>query len=316
MGSGGSEFAMKVQPEIFVLYGGVGVEREVSLRSGEALIQALQNLHTYRGFVLDRAALPPSLRPDRGVVFPALHGEFGEDGQVQRLLEKGGFEYVGSDSLSSALCMDKVKTKEKVILAGIQTPPHISIQKNGAADAREIIRKLGPHLVVKPVDSGSSNMLYIVRGMEDLSRVLDRLPARIWMVEPYVEGREISIGVLNGIGLGIVEVVPEGGVYDYKHKYTAGLTEYRYPAKLDSMVESRIRADAEKVFSVCGCRDFARVDFRLQDDIPWFLEVNTIPGLTSESILPKSAICRGLEFADLVDELVKPSLNRYMRRKK
>lgn len=307
---------VKADPEICVLYGGIGAEKDISLVSGEALLKALQHIHPCRGVVLDRGELPGSLRADREVVFPALHGEFGEDGQIQRLLEKGGFEYVGSDSITSALCMDKAKTKGKVGEVGLQVSKHLVFGKNEPIGAHRIVETLGSHLVIKPVDSGSSNLLYIVQGMEELSKVLDRLPSRRWMIEPYIEGREISIGVLNGIGLGVVEALPKGGVYDYLHKYTSGLTKYEFPAKLKPQVESRIRADAEKAFAVCGCRDFARVDFRLQDGVPWFLEINTIPGLTSESLLPKSARCRGLDFVDLVDELVKPALNRFARRRK
>ena len=299
---------------IFVLYGGVGSEREVSLRTGEAVIAALEPVFPLRPVELTAAKLPEGLDPLDGIVFPALHGDFGEDGGLQSLLEKGGYEYAGSDSISSALCMDKAQTKERAIEAGILCATAIVTEPGEIPDAVEICERLGRKVVVKPVDGGSSTNLYIVEGAGELQRCLGNLPNRRWMLETFVEGREVSIGLLNGVGQGVVEILPEGGIYDYKHKYTAGMTEYRAPAVLDQEEESAIRNAAETLFAVCGCRDFARIDFRLTENGPIFLEINTLPGLTSESLLPRSAGCRGLSFEDLAVELVRPAINRFRRR--
>ncbi|MGE9291150.1 MAG: D-alanine--D-alanine ligase family protein [Puniceicoccales bacterium] len=302
--------------EIAVLYGGVGPEREVSLVTGQAVIKALSADYRVRGIELREAALPKGLDPRDSLIFPALHGEFGEDGGLQSLLEKGGFEYAGSDSISSALCMNKGKAKARAEAAGVRSAPSLILEPGEGIDCREICEKLGRRIVVKPVDGGSSNFLFIVEGAGELQRRLDSLPNRHWLLESFIEGREVSIGILNGLSLGVVEIVPRGGVYDYEHKYTAGKTEYRWPAVLEPDEESVVRHWAEAVFAVCGCRDFARVDFRIDEDGPCFLEINTIPGLTPESLLPKSAACRGLTFEDLAVELVGPAINRFQRRRR
>lgn len=304
----------KAGVQITVLYGGVGAERDVSLSSGPAVVRVLRNHFEVKGVEIREAALPSSLDPASGIVLPMLHGEFGEDGRLQSLLEKGRFEYAGSDSISSALCMDKNATKKRVAGAGVQGPEGILLEPGSTPDFHRIREKLGDTIVLKPVDGGSSSLLAILRGSVELQNALDRLTGRRWLLERYIEGREVSVGVLEGIAQGVVEVIPEGGVYDYAHKYTAGSTEYRWPAVLEPEEESALRQQAETVFSVCGCRDFARVDFRLSREGPWFLEINTLPGMTSESLLPKSAECMGLSFEDLVMNMVEPALNRFQRR--
>ncbi|MBC2603984.1 D-alanine--D-alanine ligase family protein [Puniceicoccus vermicola] len=302
--------------EIAVLYGGVGAERDVSIVTGKAVLEALSCDFKVRGIELREASLPKGLDPRESLIFPALHGEFGEDGGLQSLLEKGGFEYSGSDSISSALCMNKAQAKKRADAAGVRGADSMVLSPGEVIDCRAICEKLGRRIVVKPVDGGSSTFLSIVEGAGELQRRLDTLPNRHWLLESFIEGREVSIGILNGLSMGVVEIVPQGGVYDYEHKYTAGKTEYRSPAVLEPDEESMIRHWAETVFAVCGCRDFARVDFRLSDDGPRFLEINTIPGLTAESLLPKSAACRGLSFEDLAVELVSPAVNRFQRRRR
>lgn len=307
---------MTVEPLITVLYGGVGPEREVSLRTGPAIAAALENHFPVRAIETRDARLPPAPDPAEGVVYPGFHGEFGEDGALQGLLEKGGFEYCGSDSISSALCMDKAATKERALAASVPTPDSVVLEPGATADPGAIGERLGEKVVVKPVAGGSSKFLSVAEGTAELRRRLDGLPDRRWLLEKFVEGREVSVGVLNGIAQGVVEILPAGGVYDYHHKYTPGTTEYRWPAVLEPEEETAIRNNAEAMFAVCGCRDFARVDFRLDGHGPWFLEINTLPGLTAESLLPKSAACRGLCFEDLAVELVSPALNRFQRRKR
>ncbi|MEM0967265.1 MAG: D-alanine--D-alanine ligase [Verrucomicrobiota bacterium] len=301
-------------PQIFVLYGGVGPEREVSLRSGKSVLDCLGNREGVVGIEVTEASLPDGMNPKKGVVFPALHGEFGEDGKLQKLLEDADFDYVGSDSDSSSVCMDKALSKARAAEMGVPGAKGLVFSKSDIPTAREIVEKLGPRVVIKPVDSGSSAFLSIVNGLAELEECLSSLTERRWLFETYIEGRELSVGVLNGSAMGIVEIIPDGGVYDYTHKYTSGKTVYRAPAVLSSSEESSIRNSAEAVFTACGCRDFARVDFRLGESGPVFLEINSLPGLTSESLLPKSASCRGLSFEDLVLEMVSPALDRFQLR--
>ena len=249
------------------------------------------------------------------MVFPAIHGTFGEDGELQSLLDERGIEYAGSGVLASRLCMNKQRTKSIVESAGVAVPSSVVFEESDFVDVENVIERLGPDLVVKPVDQGSSVSLSLIEGPDELREAINPLPRGNWMIEKRVFGRELTVGVLHGQALGVVEVIPKSGVYDYEAKYVPGSTEYRYPARLPRDMEGTIRRDAEKAFAVCGCRDFARIDFIATQDGPWyFLEVNTIPGLTETSLLPKSASCAGYDFAQLVDELVTPTISRFRDR--
>lgn len=302
---------MSTIPKIFVLYGGLGSEREVSLNSGKAILEALEGQFDVQALELNADVLPEAIKSDSAVVFPALHGEFGEDGQLQALLEAAGVQYCGSDSVSSRLCMDKAATKEKARERGITVPEAIHFDGADAPLADSVIEKLGASLVIKPADKGSSVGLHFTEHRSALGVTLSGIRNGNWLIEQRVRGRELTVGVLNGQAMGIVEVVSPTGVYDYAAKYTTGNTEYRFPAELSSEIEAQIKAHAEELFEVCGCRDFARIDFLLEDNRPYFLEVNTLPGLTATSLLPKSASCVGLSFEQLAAELVKPAIERF-----
>jgi D-alanine-D-alanine ligase len=186
--------------------------------------------------------------------------------------------------------------------------------------AEDVVAELGEDLVVKPNAEGSSVGLALTRGAGELRGALgriggDKLPrcAGGWLVEERIFGTELSAGVLNGRALGVVEICPRAGVYDYANKYTAGATEYFAPARIGEEAAEAARQGAEVAFAVCGCRDFARVDFILRagDKAPFLLEVNTLPGMTGTSLLPKSAGCCGLDFAALTREMALPALRRF-----
>lgn len=301
-------------PRIALVRGGISAEREVSLVSGQAVAAALSDLFPGRvdDLVLDRAGLPPGLDPSTHVVFSVLHGTFGEDGQFQRLLEEAGCAYAGCDVESSRLCMHKQETKDRVAAAGVRVAPGLCLEAGSAPSAREIVDRLGPRVVLKPEAEGSSVGLAMTDDPALLAEALAGLPPGRWLAERRLHGRELTVGLLDGAALGIVEIVPRGGVYDYRHKYTPGNTEYRFPAELPPGVEAEVAAFAEHAFAACGCRDFARIDFILEpDQRAWFLEINTLPGMTPTSLLPKSASCRGLDFPALVRRMVTPALGRY-----
>lgn len=307
-----SESAGKVDPRIIVLSGGVGAERDVSLKSGQSLADALESVGQVDLIDLVETTLPPELDPHSQVVFPIIHGTFGEDGTLQALLEEAGFAYAGCDSKSSRLCMHKGKSKDLVSEAGVRVAKDIRFLEPREVSAEDTVEELGNDLVVKPVDQGSSVALHICRGAKELGRVLSNLCHGEWMIEQRILGREVTIGLLDGVPLGVVEVIPEGGVYDYKRKYSTGATEYRYPAVIDLEVEEEIKEFAKLSFSVCGCRDFARVDFMISEDgNPYFLEVNTLPGLTTTSLLPKSASCSGYDFQKLAEKLLSGAQSRF-----
>ena len=297
---------MKNNLRILVLYGGVGAEREVSLRSGAAIAGALGKFHEVLPIVLDAAILPVSIRAASDLVFPALHGTFGEDGRLQALLESAGIHYCGSDAAASRLCMDKAATKAIARKQQIPVPEAIAFDGAEAPLADAVIAELGSSLVIKPADQGSSVGLHFTEHRSALGVTLSGIRAGQWLIEQRINGRELTVGVLEGRALGVVEIVSQSGVYDYAAKYTPGSTEYHAPAALETGIESKVKAHAEQLFAACGCRDFARIDFLLDGKTPYFLEINTLPGLTETSLLPKSAACEGYDFAALAAALVAP----------
>lgn len=304
---------MNEPPVITVLFGGVGPERAISLQTGRSVCAALREVGLAAvGRELTEAALPDDLDPSATVLFPALHGEFGEDGRIQELMEARGFAFCGSSSVASRLCIHKGMAKRVVRENQVGVIPGLDFSSRRKPGVDAIIEACGTEVVLKPEDQGSSVGLRMLSGRQALEAALDALPPGRWLAERRVRGRELSIGVLDGLGMGIVELLPEGGVYDYEAKYTAGKTEYRYPAELPAESAAAVRRAAETVFACCGCRDFARVDFMLSSrGEPFFLEINTIPGLTPTSLLPKSASCVGFSFPKLGKELVRPALGRF-----
>ena len=299
--------------KIMVFYGGISDERTVALASGRALTTALRRHFSVVGMDLIEAVIPDDLCPESMVVFPALHGAFGEDGGIQSLLEAQGVVYAGSDSSSSRLCMDKPASKQRVAAAGVRIAPGFDFEaKEATASVPTGLKALQGPFVLKPADGGSSLGLHQNLSQAQLIGLLPRLSKGRWMVETHIRGREITVGILEGRALGLVEVVPGGdGVYDFEHKYTKGLTDYRFPAVVTPAIEAEIKQTAEGVFAACGCRDFARVDFILTNEGEcYFLEINTMPGLTETSLLPKSAACCGMDFTALCLQLMTPALKR------
>lgn len=302
---------MSDSPKISVLYGGVGAEREVSLQSGEAVADALSARYEVERVRLDTEELPAALPAGESIVFPALHGSFGEDGRLQELMETAGITYCGSDAKASRLCMNKAATKRIARDLRIQVPEAISFDGAEAPLADDVIKQLGNSLVIKPADQGSSVGLHFAEHRSALGVALSTIRSGQWLIEQRIRGRELTVGILKGAAMGIVEIVSERGVYDYKAKYTPGSTGYHYPADVEPEVEAKIKAAAEQLFDACGCRDFARIDFLLDGKKAYFLEVNTLPGLTATSLLPKSASCVGFDFEGLAAELVDPAIQRF-----
>jgi D-alanine-D-alanine ligase len=296
---------------VVVLHGGVGSEREVSLKSGAAIAQALSANYTVELIRLDENTLPAEVDGTRSIVFPALHGVFGEDGQLQALCEASGVVCCGSDAVASRLCMAKDQTKAIAAAQGIASPKGLTFNGAEAPLADDVIAELGESLVIKPADQGSSVGLHFTEHRSSLGVTLSQIHTGSWLIEQRIKGRELTVGVLHGKAMGIVEIVSSSGVYDYQAKYTPGSTEYLFPAQLDAAIESQIKASAERLFGACGCRDFARIDFLLEGDAAYFLEINTLPGLTATSLLPKSASCVGYDFEGLALELVAPAIARF-----
>lgn len=298
-------------PRITVLAGGVSSEREVSLGSGAAAALALARLWPTRLVDVTEAALPSGLDPARDVVFSTLHGTFGEDGGMQALLDGAGIIYAGCGATASALTMDKAATKRAAAAAGVRVAADLCFEAGSRPSVDAVIAALGERVVFKPNDQGSSVGLALPEGREQIEAALAALAPGNWIAEPRLVGRELSVGVLGGSALGVVEIRPRSGVYDFASKYTKGATEYLAPAPLDEEATQAVRRAAEAAFAACGCRDYARVDFILISKNEFYmLEINTLPGMKETSLLPMSARCAGLDFTALVRELVGPAVLR------
>lgn len=299
-------------PVIAVFCGGTSAEREVSLGSGHACLVALARQHVVQLFELDTDALPAGIDPATHVVFSTLHGGFGEGGGMQALLDTAGFEYAGCGAACCALTLDKAGTKHVAAAAGVRVVNGIDFPAERPPTPDEILSRLGEQLVVKPNDEGSSVGLRLVAGRAELVAALASITRGRWLVEQRIVGRELSVGVLDGHAMGVVEIRPKSGVYDYASKYTKGLTEYFAPADLPDDVTRAVQSAAEIVFGECGGRDYARVDFMLSAaGEAHLLEVNPLPGMKETSLLPKSAGCVGLDFTALLGRMVGPALDRH-----
>ena len=305
------------EPIIAVLCGGTSSEREVSLGSGAASAVALARSFPARLFTVEADALPAGLDPARHVVFSTLHGTFGEDGGMQRLLDAAGVSYAGCDGAASALTMDKAATKAAAAERGITVAKGLTFSAARKPDADAVIAALGDQVVVKPNDQGSSVGLTVATDRAVLAQALAAITSGNWLIEQRLVGRELSVGVLHGKAMGVVEIRPKSGVYDFASKYTKGATSYFAPAPLTETMTKAAQAAAETAFAACGCRDYARVDFILCEQNVnnplYLLEINTLPGMKETSLLPMSARCVGLDFTGLVRELVSPAVQRFRR---
>jgi D-alanine-D-alanine ligase len=297
---------------IAVFAGGTSAEREVSSGSGLACALALARTFATRLFDITSEALPPGYDPARHVVFSTLHGTFGEDGGMQGLLDAAGGAYAGCDAVASRLTMDKALTKEAVSRQGVRVADAIVFDASSKPSAADVAKRLGVRVVVKPNNEGSSVGLRVVEDLAGLEAALGSVSSGRWLVERRIDGRELSVGVMGGSAMGIVQISPKGGVYDFASKYTKGMTEYTAPAPLDDALTAVVKKAAEAAFAACGCRDYARADFILSpQNIPFFLEINTLPGMKETSLLPMSARCAGLDFTALVREMVSPAVERF-----
>jgi D-alanine-D-alanine ligase len=295
--------------KIGVLLGGLSAERDVSIRSGEAILAALAD----RGYdacpvFVDRD-IDLVLRQTRiDVAFLALHGRYGEDGCVQGMLELLGIPYTGSGVLASGLAMNKAKAKEIFRLHNLPTAPGYVIQADAGEDVIESHGSFGFPAVVKPAGEGSSLGIRVVRDELELESAVEealRFDDDV-LVERFVDGKEISVGVLDGKALGAVEVVPKRGFYDFHNKYTAGRADYHLPARLSpERYRSALRL-AVLAHEALGCDGATRVDLIVSErGNEVVLEVNTLPGMTPASLLPRIARGAGLSFEDLVEEMLK-----------
>ncbi|MDT8443371.1 MAG: D-alanine--D-alanine ligase [Desulfuromonadales bacterium] len=291
---------------IAVLMGGLSAEREISLKTGRAVLTALlENGCDAVPIDVDRD-LPEQLRTvDAEMAFICLHGRYGEDGTVQGLLEMMQIPYTGSGVMSSSVAMDKVATKQILLYHEIATPGFFAYR---IGDDLAILRERCRHfpLVVKPAREGSTIGISIVHDRFQLEMGLAeaRKHDDLILIEDFIQGDEVTVSVLNGEPLPIIKIVPKSGFYDYASKYTPGQTEYLLPAPLEAVLYHRLQEVSVAACRALSCRGAARVDFMVREREFFCLEVNTIPGMTATSLLPKAAAEAGIPFNELVMQIL------------
>ena len=289
--------------KVGVLMGGPSDEREVSIATGNAVFDACVSLG-YTATVISfsknyKAHL--STMKEQDIIFNALHGGIGENGKIQAWMGKNNLNYTGSGPIASALCMNKDESKKIALKSGVKTPKWEIIYNIDDSVAMK------PPFVVKPNDQGSTFGLSIVHQKKDTKSALEKAFSfgEIVMVEEYINGRELTVPIIDDKSYPILEVKPSHELYDYKCKYTPGLCEYICPADLDSSIEKILQKSTKHLFKKFGCKVYARADYILdKNGAVNFLEMNTLPGMTSTSLVPKSAIVYGLSFERLIDKII------------
>ncbi|RJQ43191.1 MAG: D-alanine--D-alanine ligase [Nitrospiraceae bacterium] len=303
---------------IGVLMGGESSERDISIRSGLAIYQGLQEMG-YNSVPIDISKdVMAALKKDKvKLAFLALHGGIGENGAIQGMLEVLGIPYTGSGVLASALAMDKEASKKIFIYHGLPVAPFTVVTRRQKGKGQKTSDSPIPSpdfplpWVVKPVAEGSSIGVSIIKEEKDLPSCLEKafsFDQRV-MIEKFIPGQEVHIGILGQKALGGVEVRPSLEFYNYEAKYTSGLTDYIIPPEIDDATYEKSKDIALKAHTALGCSGASRVDLRIDDThTPYVLEVNTLPGMTTTSLLPKIAKAAGLSFNDLIEEIIRLAL--------
>lgn len=312
-----------MNPKIGVLYGGRSAERDVSLRTGEAIYQALLS-KGYAAVKIDVGFDIVERIKEEGIElgFIALHGKYGEDGTIQGMLEMLDIPYTGPGVLASALAIDKIATKKMVMFEGLPTPRYMVVSKKEEKSvgleksAQLLLKEIGLPMVIKAPTQGSTIGTSFVKKKEEIVPGLEEAfkydPTAL--IEEFIEGTEVTASVLGNdepIVLPLIEIVSATGVYDYEAKYTVGMSDHIIPPQLPEDQQEKVKELAVKTYKTLGCRGLSRVDFIVDPaGRPYILEVNTIPGMTETSLFPDAARAAGIEFPELIDKLVKLALEK------
>ena len=296
--------------KVAVLYGGLSAEREVSLKSGAAVLAALRASGVdAHGIDVGKDILAVLQAGQFDRVFNVLHGRGGEDGVLQGALELLGLPYTGCGVMASALCMDKLATKRVWFGAGLPTPPYRVLTAD--TDFAAVVHELGLPLAVKPVREGSSVGISKVKEAGQLQAAYEKAAAcdPLVMAEQWVSGGEYTAGILDGQALPLIRIQPAGEMYDYEAKYLVDTTQYHCPCGLPEADERAMQALAQQAFAVVNGKGWGRVDMmRGEDGRSWLIEVNTNPGMTDHSLVPKAAQQMGLDFGQLVVRILETTL--------
>lgn len=319
--SAGSQSPLIESPvKAAVLMGGVGEERDISIQSGNCVAQALKEAGLN--------VIPADIQPDNmnileddsiDVFFLALHGRFGEDGQLQQILEDKSLQYTGSGPKACRLALDKMASKKAFAKAGILTPAAIEFNPNAdPAKLEKQLEQLTDRYVVKPIKQGSSVGMRIANNRSEAVSAASDCFSEFGdcMVEELIQGRDITVGILCDQALPIIELRTQSGFYDYHAKYLDEQTEFLFDTIDNPALAAKIKTAALDCFNALGCRHFARVDFRLGNDgAAYALELNAIPGFTTRSDLPKAAARTGMSISDLCIKIIKAALEKTESRK-
>ena len=299
---------MNKPKKIAVLMGGPGEEKDVSLKSGEAIKKALN----HNGYDVTSIILGTKLEKlvkellSVDLVFLGLHGNIGENGTIQGFLDALGIIYTGSGPLSSAICMDKNISKIIAKNNGIMTPKW-KLCNTAIHDA-----KMNYPVIVKPNGQGSTVGLQIAHNESELKPALEYAfnYDNSVLVEEYIQGRELTVMLIDGKAQPVCEIIPSHEFYDYECKYTAGMSKYICPAEIDDNISNYVKKISENLFDLLKCENYSRADFRMDDQNKfWFLEMNTLPGMTDTSLAPMSALAAGISFNELIDKIVMHAWN-------
>lgn len=297
---------------IGVLYGGLSSERPVSLKSGNAVSEALNSLnikHTL--FDVNYDIINQLLENKISLVFNALHGKYGEDGTLQGMLDMVNIKYTGCNQLTSAITMSKLYTKDIFKANNILTPEYIVLKKNDILNKSKIFY---PN-VIKPDTEGSSIGLFIVYNESEFDEYISESfkYSNTLIIEKYITGREFTSSIIGNdkiINLPIIEIKPKNKYFDYEAKYVKGMTEFVVPAQIKNDIKEKIFFDTSKIYSIFGCKGMSRIDFMIdnKNNNVYYLEINTIPGLTETSLLPQAAKSYGYDFPELISRILYYSL--------
>lgn len=299
---------MAANKKVALLVGGMGAEREVSLNTGKAFQKALDELKANYVVIDAGADLPEQLqkiKPD--VALLALHGKYAEDGTVQGLCEYMKIPYSGAGVMASALCMNKYFTKQILMFNKIPTAEFEFVNARTTDINAYQLKKLKAPVVVKPSREGSSVGISIVKDEKDLKEALKTAAQydKDILIEEFIAGHECTVPILDDKALTPIEIVPKEAFYDYKRKYTAGNTDYFMPPRLDPKVVEQLKIFALQAHKACQVKTYSRVDFRVSTDgKPFCMEINTLPGCTQTSLLPKAAAHEGISFAQVIKTLI------------
>lgn len=299
----------KNEIKIGVICGGISSEREISLKTGESIYNALIT-NGYDAEFIDFKGDNIAIFNKIDIAFLALHGKYGEDGSVQGMLELFKIPYTGSGILASSLAIDKLFSKKIFVLEDIPTPAYIAVENSEEFNLDKIKKDIASFLefplIVKPAREGSTIGVTKVENEDEIESAINfaRLYDSKLLVEKFISGRQLTVSMIGKrpVVLPIIEIRPKSGFYDFKAKYTAGMTDYIVPAALDKETESKLNELSFKAHSSLGCYGVSRVDLILdENNEPFFLEVNTMPGMTSTSLVPKAAAAAGIKFEKLVE---------------